>query len=384
MVDWDQVERLRGKGWDWGRVAEDDRVQFAADPSAGDPGRQLRTLYYQRRSKAQRRGSAGKLTKGSGGAAADPTRLPGMLRIGMIGVPLFAIWAVCAFAFPSRIAVPLHVTWIYLALGLVIAAAVLIFALFRVTVPLDMGVLKTPIAIGCVLGLCFTGAAYLVGTVENCPTLATNAADSNEPQQWARYANPTWDSNGAPVFFFFGSIACPYCSASSWAMYVALKAFGTLNGWTLGSSNPNDVDPDTPEVELDTASEVSQYVALQAYEGNDPTQITTPTLPTCEMQSFVTTYDSGGSIPFVVLGGTYVHAGNSLIDPNLFVNSSTGVGYPPSYIMSQVNAQSGQQWNDIAGPAYTIEAILVKLNGGAGPSGVVNNPSVQAQLAQLH
>ena len=55
MVDWDQVEKLRSKGWDWERIASDPKVGYSADSDVGDPGRALRSLYYQRRSKAQRR-----------------------------------------------------------------------------------------------------------------------------------------------------------------------------------------------------------------------------------------------------------------------------------------------------------------------------------------
>ncbi|HZY69921.1 MAG TPA: hypothetical protein VFF67_03685, partial [Thermoplasmata archaeon] len=68
MVDWEAVERLRSKGWDWDRIAGDAKVGFQADEGAGDPGRALRVLYYQRRSKAKRRPSgSGK----DGGAGAD-------------------------------------------------------------------------------------------------------------------------------------------------------------------------------------------------------------------------------------------------------------------------------------------------------------------------
>src|SRR5580700_5730960 len=100
MVDWEQVERLRGKGWDWSRIAEDDRVEFTAEATGGDAGRQLRTLYYQRRSKVQRRTAEGKSSKGSDDAA-DPNRPSPLLRIGYIIVPLFGIWAALALVFPS-------------------------------------------------------------------------------------------------------------------------------------------------------------------------------------------------------------------------------------------------------------------------------------------
>ncbi|HTT25777.1 MAG TPA: DUF929 family protein, partial [Thermoplasmata archaeon] len=184
--------------------------------------------------------------------------------------------------------------------------------------------------------------------------------------------------------FFYGSIACPYCSASSWAMAGALKAFGTLSGTTTGTSNPSDVYPNTPEVEFPNAALVSQYVAMKIYEGNDPTQITTPSLGSCQLQAYVTTYDAGGTIPFLVIGGTYVHASVSLVNPQSLVNASTNQPYTPQQVQSQVDAQSGPAWDAIAPAQWTIEALLVKANGGQGPSGVTSNPNVQSLLAQIH
>lgn len=377
MVDWDQVERLRGKGWDWARIAEDDRVQFAADPGAGDAGRQLRTLYYQRRSKAQRRGSSGKLAvEGDGDGPDGP---PNLLKIGYAVFPLFAIWTIFAFFFPSPVGV--FLPWLDLAFIAIAAAAILLFALFRATVRWETA-LRAPLAIGIVLGLVATGTVALVAEFEGCPTLSPSASAS-EPNDWARYANPAFDSGGAPVFFFYGSIACPYCSASSWAMFYALRQFGTLSGWTLGSSNPGDVYPSTPEVELNSASLVSQWVNLQVYEGNDPTRITTPALPTCQLHSYVTTYDSTGTIPFVVIGGTFVHSGQSLISPTSFYQPGTTTPYSPQAVLDQVNNQSGPAWTAIQSPAWTIEAILIKLNGGNGPSSVTSDANVRQILTQL-
>lgn len=380
MVDWDQVDRLRGKGWDWSRIAEDDRVEFAADPAAGDAGRQLRTLYYQRRSKAKRRASDAPDGEGGGGAGGSEEKPSILLRLGYVLLPMFGIWAVLAFVFPSPVGI--FVPWLYLGFLAIIAAAVLLYALFQATVKWEHA-LRTPLILGIVLGLAAAGTVTVVATFEGCPTLTSTAA-SAEPNGWERYANPSWTQNGAPVFFFYGSIACPYCSASSWAMFYALRQFGTVSGYVYFHSNPNDVYPDTPEVDLSSATEISPYLALNVYEGTDDNSITTPALPTCQLSSYVTTYDSGGTIPFVVLGGTYVHAGASLVDPSDLENSSTGQAYNYTTVLNQVNAQSGPCWNAIAPAAWTIEAILLKLNGDQGPSVVLQNPNVQSIYAQLH
>ena len=44
MVDWDRVEELRGKGWGWDRIADDEDVGFHPEASVTEPGRALRAL----------------------------------------------------------------------------------------------------------------------------------------------------------------------------------------------------------------------------------------------------------------------------------------------------------------------------------------------------
>jgi hypothetical protein len=379
MVDWDQVERLRGKGWDWSRIADDERVGFTAEATGGDTGRQLRTLYYQRRSKVQRRTAEGKSTKGSE-SGPDPNRPPALLRIGYLIVPLFAIWTILALAVPSPVGA--YVPGLDLAIVTIIAVLVLLFALFRSPIKWERE-LRKPIAIGVVLGLVAAGSVTLIALSQGCPTLSGSAASSHDTNGWARYNNPDWKDSGAPVFFFYGSIACPYCSASSWAMAYALMAFGTLSGTTLTHSNPSDTPASIPEVDLSQATYVSNYVSMKVYEGTDDNQISTPALPSCQYQAYVTTYDSTGTIPFDVINGNWVHAGASLVNPTDLENGSSGQPYTPQEVQSQINAQNGPAWNAIAPALWTMEAIFLKVNGGQGPSGVTGNTNVQALLGQL-
>lgn len=51
MTDWDRVEKLRAKGLSWSEIAEDPKASFQP-PAGADPGRALRSLYYQRQSRA--------------------------------------------------------------------------------------------------------------------------------------------------------------------------------------------------------------------------------------------------------------------------------------------------------------------------------------------
>ncbi len=378
MVDWDQVERLRSKGWDWARIAADPRVEFTAEAAGGDAGRQLRALYYQRRSRAQRRG--GSDADGAARKVGDgEPKPPLLLRIGYLIVPVLGIWAALTYLLPwPGLIVPfLDVLFLF-----VIAMFVLLFALFQADRRWERA-LRTPLIIGIAVGLVIPGGLSLAALSMGCPTLKTSAASDYPGSGWARYDNSAWNQNGVPVFFFYGSIACPYCSASSWAMSYALRAFGTLSGTALRISNPNDDPASIPEVDMASAALQSQYVSLQVYEGTNNLSITPlPTLPGCQYSAYYSIYDTTQSIPFVVIGGTWVHSGASLVDPTQLVNATTGQTLTPAQCQAQMNAQSGPCWNAASSAMYWIEAILVKLNGG-GPSAVTSNPQVQDILSQL-
>src|SRR5690348_17784615 len=102
MVDWDRVEKLRSRGWDWDRIAGDEGVDFHADSGAGDPARALKALYFQRRSRSQRRGGTdGDDAGGSKGRDVGPRWT--LLRVAFLLTPLLAVWFVLALAFPSPV-----------------------------------------------------------------------------------------------------------------------------------------------------------------------------------------------------------------------------------------------------------------------------------------
>jgi len=78
----------------------------------------------------------------------------------------------------------------------------------------------------------------------------------------------------------------------------------------------------------------------------------------------VTAY-SGGSIPFFVINGRYVHGGSTIVNPAQlsqysYVNSGTS-GW--SQVQSQVINENGTAWNAISGSAWWIMAYLAKSTG---------------------
>ncbi|MCI4357497.1 MAG: DUF929 domain-containing protein [Thermoplasmata archaeon] len=381
MVEWDLVDRRRAKGWDWDRIAEDPKVGFHAEEGAGDPGRALRALYYARRSKTRKTSGDSERPDHSGTNGA-PERGYSLLALGgYVAVPLVGIWFLLALVYPSPVGVYLAaIPWV----GLILAAAALLlaFGLLR-SVERWNRAMRSALVVGIILGFVVSGVLAGVAVFQGCPVL--KAASTQEPGGWVKAPNAEWTENGVPVFFFYGSIACPYCSASSWAMVGALNATGTLSGTYYGhsDSNPNDI-PNTPEVVLATATLVSQYVALHVDESTDPQVITPPATPSCIDQAYVSAYDSTGGIPFVVLGGIYIHT-NTLVDPlQLRTTPGDASSNPltPQQVQGEINAQSGAAWVAISPQMYLMEALLVKLNHGQ-PTGLANDPNVANYLKQI-
>ena len=370
MVDWDTVERRRSKGWDWGRIASDPRVDFHAEEGAGDPGRALRALYYQRRSKSRRGSSAAE--RGPRGDA-EPENRWNLVRVAALLAPMFAGWFVLAYVFPSPVGAFLSAIPVLVILML-LSIALLGFALLR-TAERWTPAIRNSLVAGAVLGLVLAGSFGLVAVVSGCPTLT--ATTSSEPGGFVKAANPLWSDGGTPVFFFYGSIACPYCAASSWSMAYALGQFGTLTGTHFDRSSPTDsAGPNTPEVVLAGATLQSRWVSLHVAESTDNQTITAAPTSGCVESAYLSAYDPGPSIPFVVIGGQYIHVG-ALVAPSKLA------GLSPAQVQAQIFNQSGPAWDAISPTAFLLEAFLVKANGGQ-PASVASNSSVANWLSQIH
>ncbi|MGC2289375.1 MAG: DUF929 family protein, partial [Thermoplasmata archaeon] len=180
---------------------------------------------------------------------------------------------------------------------------------------------------------------------------------TSEPNNFQKVGNPLWTSDGKPVYFFFGSAACPYCSASSWAMVVALERFGSLTGTRFDYSNPSDVYPNTPETVLANAQLSSNYITFQVAESTYTGSIILPGFGNEYQNAYFVAYDSGGSIPFVVVGGQYFTVG-TLVDPADLAGMSTAT------VQSSIASQSGTAWTAISPAADWLTAYILKVDGG--------------------
>jgi Domain of unknown function (DUF929) len=370
VVDWDRVQELRDKGWGWDRIAKDEDVGFHPEASVTEPGRALRALYHRQHRRAERKDEDEPERPKKADKDAEEHRWT-FARVGMLLTPTVGIWAGLAYVAPSPVGILVPaVPW--LALAAAAAAFILLFGLLRTPGRRWTPVLRSTLIGAVVLGLVVSGLIGLTGYLAfGCPYLPPSSALHPQPDGWASGSMTPWTQNGLPVFYFFGATWCPYCSASSWAMWKALTEFQTnFNGQISGIpgtsfyySNPQDIDPSTPEVVLASASVTSPVVAFQVSEYDwtltSGTAGTFPGTSNCVQQAYVSAY-SGSSIPFVAINGQYVHGGASLIDPSTL--STWAVNGAPT-VATDVLTETGTPWSIAQGQAAWICAFVLKSNG---------------------
>jgi Domain of unknown function (DUF929) len=364
MVDWEFVDRRHAAGKSWEEIASDRRADFVPDPNGPSPGRQLRAL-------SRERGSAGPVgeTPVTGG---PPSRSSRLARVGWFIFPMMAPWAFLAIVLPSPFGV-------YLpgipTLGLVAAIAGIVLAIGLLkTHPKWNRIYRQTAMIGFAVGLLIVSGLGAAAWSNGCPVLSPFT--TAEPGGWVRVAHANWAVEGVPVLFFYGSVACPYCSASSWAVLTALQRLGTVSGVSYDHSSSTDVYPNTPSVILPDLTVASSYVSLDALESLDNSSITAPSPGACIEQAYLSAYNPFGAIPFVVIGGTFVHASATLVDPAALQ------GLTAVQVEEQLTTHQGSAYVAISGAEAYLLAYLVYLNGRE-PSSVATDPAVAPILGQI-
>jgi hypothetical protein len=291
-----------------------------------------------------------------------------LARIGWLLLPLFGPWALLAFFLPSPVGVyfPAEPDLILLFL---VAAFVFGFGLLRAPERWTPAFRRTAV-LGLAVGLVVPGLLAGVALANGCPLLTPFS--TSEPGGWERVGAPLWTLEGAPVFFFYGSVACPYCSASSWAVLGALERLGNVSHLTFDHSSPTDSFPNTPSVVLPELNFSSPYLALNIHESLSDTQIVAPSLDSCTEMGYLSAYNPLGGIPFAVVGGQFYHQA-TLVDPGALS------GLSAAQLASQVHAENGSAWTAIGPACDDLLAYFVTVNGGQ-PRSVATDPAVAAIL----
>ncbi|HLY77220.1 MAG TPA: hypothetical protein VKT21_04995, partial [Thermoplasmata archaeon] len=131
-------------------------------------------------------------------------------------------------------------------------------------------------------------------------------------------------------------------------------------------SNPADVYPNTPEIVLANAQLTSSYISFQVAETTYTGAITLPGFANEYQNAYFVAYDSGASIPFIVIGGQYFTVG-SLLSPAALA------GMSPATVQGSIAVQSGAAWDAISPAADWVTAYLLKVDGGQPASLLTGN-----------
>jgi hypothetical protein len=220
----------------------------------------------------------------------------------------------------------------------------------------------------------------VVAAVTSVPAAVLNTVGTGTVQTMpTRISGPPLTADGKPRVLYVGAEYCPYCAAERWAMVVALSRFGTFSGLGQTASSPSDVFPSTPTLTFHGADYTSQYLSFTGKElqSNQVVNGQYAPLDTLDAsdQALMTTYDHGGGIPFIDIGGKYVISGASY-DPQ------TLHGMTHEQVAAALSDPTSPVAKAINGTANVITAAICDSTGNQ-PSNVCKSPGVTAAKAKL-
>ena len=120
----------------------------------------------------------------------------------------------------------------------------------------------------------------------------------------------------------------------------------------------------------------SAYVIPELRESLNDQQIQAPATVGCTEQAYLSAYDPFGGVPFLVVGGSFVHVG-SFVDPQALS------GLSGAEVAAQLESHQGAAYEAILPSESALLAYLVWLDHDA-PASVAQDPSVAPFLAGIH
>lgn len=192
-------------------------------------------------------------------------------------------------------------------------------------------------------------------------------------------------ADGKPRVLYIGAEYCPYCAAERWAVAAALSRFGTFGNLGQTASSASDIFPNTPTLSFHGATYTSTYLSFTGVEttsnqpqGNSYAPLDTPSAAdqkTFQTYDFPPYVSSGGSIPFVDLGGRYVQSGASY-DPGLLK------GMTHQQVVRAMQSPGSDVARAIDGSANIVTAALCRLTSNQ-PANVCSSSGVTTAAAKL-
>jgi len=181
-------------------------------------------------------------------------------------------------------------------------------------------------------------------------------------------------ADSKPEILYVGGEFCPYCAAERWAVVTALSRFGSFHHLSGTKSSSHDAYPDTPTFSFHGSSYSSPYITLHAYEVSDREQNPLDRLPSGEQTVY--SHLSGGSIPFVDIGGRYMLRGYQF-SPKVLAGMTRG------QIAANLARPGSSVAQHVLGAANLFTAAVCDAAGGH-PASVCTAPGVVAAAKTLH
>ena len=222
-----------------------------------------------------------------------------------------------------------------------------------------------------------------VSKVTGVPTAAFDKAGA-DPQRLTPpnvlAGAPKLEKDGKPRFIFYGAEFCPYCAMERWAVVSALSRFGTWSGLEGEVSSEGKI----PSMSFVDAKYTSKYVDFTGYELSDqeqkqlqkPTDADDKLFKTYDTPQYFPSMQQGGSIPFMVYGGTRATSGSTFNQADAMSNKT------PEQIADKLHDAGDPVSKDILGAANLISAQLCQQTGGQ-PASTCNADGVKAAAKLL-
>jgi thiol-disulfide isomerase/thioredoxin len=180
--------------------------------------------------------------------------------------------------------------------------------------------------------------------------------------------------DGKPILLMFSALYCPFCAAERWPIKIATERFGkwkNLKGDTNGTTRPD--FNNVPTYDFYHAKYTSDYITFihNDYADKDGDQLQKPDSIT---EDLVNKYDSGFTIPFIMIGGQYGRTGPAF-SPGLIQGKS--FSKVEDEIKSNPNSQVTKAVNY---EADFLTAYLCKMTNGR-PSSTCDSSNIRTYIS---
>jgi Domain of unknown function (DUF929) len=218
-----------------------------------------------------------------------------------------------------------------------------------------------------------SGGAGTYSGVLSSPGSSVNSASSSTllfdgfPSPTGANGRPL-SSGGKPEVFYVANEYCPFCTAQSWPLIIALSRFGEFSGLGTSRSPTFEKIPPIDGWTFYGSSYKSPYLAFAPVETysnvlvnpkadpGDPTSYRRLQRLTAAEQAVFQEFDRGGQTPFIDFGGTDAAVGSDIIPATL-----TGLTW--SQIAADLRRPASTAGAAILFSATVLTAELCQLTG---------------------